>query len=258
MNIETLLRESAERIREEAAERSKDLHAPKPSRRLPLALAVAAVSVVLLVSAAIAIDLSTLLDDSTPPTGTGSLAEQVPEGWMPGTLESAGVDYWVPDVGWRVIEESLTPDFQGLPGSERFKDTIISFATYPARPGTSIPICANKPQTALEQLGPEDALISVLELDHALVDEYPDRLRATGIYERSPEQFYPYIGEVNNDFCYDRANEGRAEPLFHREYIFRDQGRVFVVTVGIGGQASEQTKNQVWTILDRLTFQPQF
>ncbi len=155
-----------------------------------------------------------------------------------------------------MIEESLTPDFSGLPRQERYKDTIISFATYQPRPGSPTIFCANNPQTALEQIGPRDALISVLEMDETLVDGYPDRRRATGIYEGAPEEIYPYIGEVNNDSCYDRANEGRAEPLFHREYIFNDQGRAFVVTVGIGGQASEQTKNQVWTILDRITFQP--
>ena len=185
-----------------------------------------------------------------------SLADPVPEGWRSGASNSAGAEYVVPSEGWRVIEESLTPDFSGLPLPERYKDTIISFATYQASPGSSTVFCANNPQTALEQLGPQDALISVLEMAEVMVDEYPDRRRATGIYEDEPEQLYPYIGEMNNDSCYDRANEGRVAPLFHREYIFNDQGRAFVVTVGIGGQATKQTEEQVWTILDGLTFEP--
>lgn len=64
-------------------------------------------------------------------------------------------------------------------------------------------------KAALAQLGPTDALLSVLELGEIMMSEVPDRRRATGIYEGAPEDLYPYIGEVNNDVCFKRANSGR-------------------------------------------------
>lgn len=254
MSIDSRLRSSAEQVREEAKQRAVGLEPPATKHQVPWGLATVGMVVVILVLVVAALQPSPTGDVAVPevPPTIG----QPPEGFMRGSSADQGFDYLLPIEGWLLIEETLLPDLADLPFSERYKGTLVAFATFLAEPGSDIFWCDFKPQNALEQLGPADALISVIEMSETRVPEFPDRRRATGIYEGVPEQLYPYIGELNNDSCYDLANEGRAEPLFYREYIYNDQGRAFIVQVGIGGQATDETKRQVWQIVDSLEYKP--
>jgi len=116
---------------------------------------------------------------------------------------------------WYRSEERLTPDLAD-------PKEILSLGTYPLRQGGDR--CAHYPVNALEDLGPDDAFISVLE--------------------RAPP--YPAAGYP--------ARPARSDGRLDKWVSFSDNGRAFYLLVALGEAASEETKAELLTILNSLSF----
>lgn len=262
MTLDDQLRRGAASTRRTATDHAATMTAPLPpsdaGRRSRLGPVVAATTLLVVVVGG----LSVLRTDDEPldPAGeTLPAPEFTPVPDRPGSLrsESAAVEFWMPATDWVATTETLTPDiggFEPIPAYED-ADTILSVSTFDASAGSmavDIPNCHATPVAALATLGPTDALVTIVETS---AGSLPERRLATGIYEDEPERFYPYVGEVNEDFCLDRVRELGDADLFYREYVFTDAGRSFVVRVALGSDTTEARQRQAWLILDRLAFE---
>jgi hypothetical protein len=175
-------------------------------------------------------------DPSSSPT-PGETSEQVatsttgpqPERWTTHRDKEHGLEVSYPG-DWYRSEESLTPSL-GDPKE------ILSLGTYPLRPGGDR--CAHYPVNALQDLGPDDAFVSLLER----AEPYP----ASG-YPPRPSRFELPSESGTNGFCVPytrRLDEWLA---------FSDAGRAFYLLVALGESASEETKTELLTILNSLRF----
>ena len=130
--------------------------------------------------------------------------------------------------GWVRATQSLTP----LLSDPR---EIVSIGTYTMRPGGEL--CEHLPANALEDLGPEDAFLSIEERAAPHLAVYPAR----------PTQFT--LGKPNEEFdgvgCVRDPND-----LFQWWLSFRDGDRAFYALVALGKSASEETRQQVLETLN--------
>jgi hypothetical protein len=128
--------------------------------------------------------------------------------------------------GWQVARESLTPTL--LDPRE-----VLSVGTYPLH--YRAVGCNHMPSSALLDLGPTDALVTLQER-HADT-HFPPR----------PARFGPH------------PNDGSEAPecvpsarFTDHWFTFSDNGRNFHVLVAFGPRASAETQREAWEILDEL------
>jgi hypothetical protein len=133
---------------------------------------------------------------------------------------------------WNRAEQSLTPLL-----SDPLE--IFSVGTQELRPGEEL--CAHMPDDALADMGPADAFVTIQE-EQDLHDEgetYPARPLRFGVTE---------------DFDLDRGADVECVPphLLAGWMNFEVGGRAFYVLAAAGPEASEQTVDQIWAVLDSL------
>ena len=168
------------------------------------------------------------------PEGTGVPPEPTQvdvEGWLSYEDPDHGFSVHYP-AGWTRSDRSLTP--QLVDPAE-----ILSVGTFPMRPGG--PNCVQFPVNAITDLGPGDALISILERERGDVGAYPPR----------PEAFGPQYGSDGDEsrHCLDAPKE-----FSHWWIAFSDQGRAFYAYVAMGSEVTDQRRDEAWAILDSLRF----
>jgi hypothetical protein len=133
---------------------------------------------------------------------------------------------------------------------------ILALATYPLRPGGEAVMDAQLPSNAVEDLGPNDILIWVLDSGSACGGERTSG-DGSGFPER-PDRFGPV--NVCDDFDRLCPSDGKDQvPGIRGWWIgFEDSGRAFYVFVGMGEEAyADPARAQlVWDVLDSLRFLP--
>jgi len=132
--------------------------------------------------------------------------------------------------GWQAARHSLTP--QLLDPKERF-----TVGTFPLR--YRAVGCSQFPSSALADLGPRDALVTLQErASHRRSAEFPHR----------PRHFGPHRGDGRSE-----ASECVRHARFTDHWFtFRDHSRNFHVLVAFGPMASAETREQAWGNLDSL------
>lgn len=175
---------------------------------------------------AVALGLLLAACGSSPPSG----AERLPSGWTRYHDRDRGYSVSYPRT-WYRAKKTLTP-YLAAPRE------ILSLGTYPLRPGGER--CAQFPVNALEDLGPADAFLSVLEFSAP----------PTVLYRRRPAHFSLALGDASE------APDCLTGPvrLVDRLIPFRDGGRAFYAFVVLGRSAPDQTRRAVLEILDSLRF----
>jgi hypothetical protein len=155
-------------------------------------------------------------------------------GWVTYRDDARGFSVAHPST-WHRATESLTPTLVD-------PMEILSVGTYELRAGGQR--CAQFPDRALDELGPEDALVSVQE--EAVLGR-SDR------WAPRPAHFGPDSGTGDDESpgCLSQRKE-----FFHRWIPFYDRGRGFYAYVAIGNDASAATRGEVWAILDSLEVDP--
>jgi hypothetical protein len=128
---------------------------------------------------------------------------------------------------------------------------ILALATYPLRPGGEAVNDAQVPSEAIEDLGPNDVFIWLLD---ASDDEgFPPR---PGGFEPSE----PCQGDNWDELCPEPEGRGPLDiPGIRSWWLgFHDAGRGFYVFVGMGEQvyADPARAAQAWDVLDSLRFLP--
>jgi hypothetical protein len=138
--------------------------------------------------------------------------------------------------GWQRAAHRLTPNLSD-------PREVLAVGTYPLRYRRTG--CAHMPSSALEDLGPRDALVTLQErgLDpHSSWRGFP----------RRPRRFGPSLGGPSEaSDCVPRAR------FRDHWFTFADGGRHFHVLVAFGPNASPTTRGQAWAILDGLVVDPQ-
>jgi hypothetical protein len=139
---------------------------------------------------------------------------------------------------WQRATERLTPTLAQ-------PHDILALGTYQLRSGGER--CANWPERALEDLGPSDALVWVLERTGM-----PFTRGGRGFPPR-PAHFGPKEGTGSDESpgCLSRPKE-----FFHRWIPFQDRGRRFYGYLALGPEATQETAGEAWAILDSLEFDP--
>ena len=141
---------------------------------------------------------------------------------------------------WQIADESLTP----ILSRDSDHSEILSLGTYPMRVGGDG--CAQFPESALEDLGTNDALVSI-----QLWSVDPPFPAA----ETRPEDFtFEWLDEHGKDNeipdCLTRAD---AHNLYIRGVPFIDRGALYYVLVAVGDAAFSTTRaEQLLEILNRL------
>jgi hypothetical protein len=133
--------------------------------------------------------------------------------------------------GWQLAPRSLTPHLTD-------PREVVAAATYPLRYRTTA--CAHMPGSALEDLGPQDAFVTLQERGL-------DRRSSWKGFPARPRHFGPRL---------DGASEARQcvpKARFTDHWFgFTDGGRHFHVLVAFGPKASAKTRRQARGILDGL------
>lgn len=162
---------------------------------------------------------------SQPPTSTATLQS---------TVVNASVRYSLPE-GWQVAESTLTPNL-GSPAE------ILSAGTFPLRSGGDN--CAHMPELAMEDLGPEDALVSLQERSS------PDES-----FTPRPSSFGPLLIGITPGDSYECMEEAeRADVGTLLWHALRDEGRGFYLLVVIGSEATDKTRQETVDLLDSFLF----
>jgi hypothetical protein len=137
--------------------------------------------------------------------------------------------------GWQRAPRSLTPHLTD-------PREVVAVGTFPLRYRRTL--CAHMPGSALEDLGPNDALVTLQErgLDPSSSWKgFPPR----------PKHFGPRLGAGSE--AKDCAPKARFTDHWSG---FTDGGRHFHVLVAFGPQASANTRRQARAILDDLIIDP--
>jgi hypothetical protein len=137
--------------------------------------------------------------------------------------------------GWQAARGSLTPHLAD-PREE------LAVATFPLRYRETA--CAHMPGSALEDLGPGDAFVT-------LEERGVDPGSAWAGFPARPAHFGPALG--------GRSEASQCTPDAHftdHWFTFSDAGRHFHVMVAFGPQASDDVQRQAWAILDGLRVDP--
>ena len=139
--------------------------------------------------------------------------------------------------GWQRATESLTPHLVD-------PREILSVGTFPLRHRENR--CAHVPTSALEDLGPTDALVSVQERGR--------RGGAAAGFPPRPAHFQFSDGSTS-----EASTCVRRPARFTDSFIwFSDGGRRFHALVAFGLQAPERVRREAFAILDSLRFDPSF
>jgi hypothetical protein len=134
--------------------------------------------------------------------------------------------------GWQAAPASLTPHLADP--RER-----LSVGTFPLRYRAGD--CAHVPVSALEDLGPADAFVTLEERGTGAIAGVPAR----------PARFGPDLGGPSEaSTCAPGAH------FTDHWFMFDDGGRRFHVLVAFGPSASADTQAQAWHILDGLRVDP--
>jgi len=153
--------------------------------------------------------------------------------WHPFTVARHGLAGLLPP-GWRRATVSLTPSL--IDPRE-----VLSVATFPLayRPTR----CAHVAGSALEDLGPRDAFVTLQERGLDPASTWPD-------FPARPAHFGPDLGGPSE------ASECVPGARFTDHWFgFTDAGRHFHVLVAFGPDASPEV-HQAWEILDRVRIDP--
>jgi hypothetical protein len=154
---------------------------------------------------------------------------------VPGTPTSVperDFTFDLPD-GWHLSSESQTPELTQ-------PVEILSAGTVPfGRPDEGS--CAHMPVSALERIGPRDALVTVLE-------RY-----GSPVFPRRPEPLTlpPRSEGMDAETC--ARNGGQLDIHW---FGFRDAGRGFHVLVAFGREAPAARRDEAVDLLDSLSFEP--
>jgi hypothetical protein len=152
----------------------------------------------------------------------------------PTTVSAHGLSAELPP-GWQPASESLTPDLTD-PREE------LAVGTYPLRYRQTG--CAHMPGSALEDLGPADAFVTLEERGLGVPDGEAD-------FPPRPAQFGPALGGPS-----EARTCAPGARFSDRWFGFSDGGRHFHVLVAFGPQASAEVQRQAWAILDGLQVDP--
>ena len=137
--------------------------------------------------------------------------------------------------GWHAATESLTPHLTD-PREE------LAVATFPLRYRPTG--CAHVAGSALDDLGPGDAFVTLQERGLGVPD-------GEGDFPARPAHFGPELGGPSEaSACVPRAH------FADHWFGFSDGGRHFHVMVAFGPQATADGQQQAWAILDRLRVDP--
>jgi hypothetical protein len=137
--------------------------------------------------------------------------------------------------GWQAARDSLTPHLAD-PREE------LAVATFPLRYRQTA--CAHMPGSALEDLGPGDAFVT-------LEERGLDPGSTWAGFPARPAHFGPELGGPSEaSACNPRAH------FTDHWFTFSDAGRHFHVMVAFGPQASEDVQREAWAILDGLRVDP--
>lgn len=129
---------------------------------------------------------------------------------------------------WERSIQSLTP---GLTDPRE----IVSVGSYHMRPGGEL--CAHLPVKALEDLGPEDAFLTVQERAQPHLADYP------------PRPIHFDLGEPTEGFDGELCVREPGD-LLQWWLSFRNGTRAFYALVALGTSASEETRQQVTQTLN--------
>jgi hypothetical protein len=150
------------------------------------------------------------------------------------TVRGHGLTVELPQ-GWQSATDSLTPHLV----DPREK---LAVATFPLRYRQTG--CSHVPGSALDDLGPGDAFVTLQERGLGVPDDAPD-------FPARPARFGPDLGGP--------SAASRCVPTARFEdhwFGFSDGGRHFHVMVAFGPQASADVQRQAWAILDSLRVDP--
>ncbi|MEY2440843.1 MAG: hypothetical protein QOJ46_269 [bacterium] len=137
--------------------------------------------------------------------------------------------------GWQRAPRSLTPHLTD-------PREVVAVGTFPLRYRRTL--CAHMPGSALEDLGPRDAFVTLQERGL-------DRGSSWKGFPRRPKHFGPRLGAASE------ANGCAPKAHFTDHWFgFTDGGRHFHVLVAFGPKASANTRRQARTILDGLRIDP--
>jgi hypothetical protein len=137
--------------------------------------------------------------------------------------------------GWQRAPRSLTPHLSD-------PREVVAVGTFPLRYRRTA--CAHMPGSALEDLGPRDAFVTLMERGL-------DRRSTWKGFPKRPKHFGPRLGPGSE------AGECVPTARFTDHWFgFTDGGRHFHVLVAFGANASARTRRQATAILDDLRIDP--
>jgi hypothetical protein len=137
--------------------------------------------------------------------------------------------------GWQAAPASLTPNLTD-------PREVLAVGTYPLRFRETE--CAHMPGSALQDMGPSDALITIMERGTEPGSTWPD-------FPARPAHFGPELGGASE------ASACAPGARFTDHWFgFSDGDRHFHVLVAFGPRASATVRAQAWATLDRLKIDP--
>jgi hypothetical protein len=158
--------------------------------------------------------------------------QAAPPSAPPVTVRGHGLTAELP-ADWQAASESLTPLVDPR--------EALAVATFPLRYRQTE--CAHVPGSALADMGPGDAFVTLQERGLGAADgpDFPAR----------PVHFGPALGGPSEaSACVPAAR------FADHWFGFTDGGRAFHVMVAFGPQASDEVRRQAWAILDSLSVDP--
>ena len=138
--------------------------------------------------------------------------------------------------GWQEADRILTP----ILGEGRGREwEAFAAGTYPLVPNGPGARCAQWPVTALEQLGPEDALVWAIR-----PTGHPPHPPRPSEFNRLP------TGPIPNSDITECLR--RAPDLAYDTYSYEEDGQNVIVLVALGLDADEQTRSEALDVLNGL------
>jgi hypothetical protein len=140
---------------------------------------------------------------------------------------------------WRPATSNLTPHL-GTPGKPW---EIISLGTYPLQVGSSR--CAQFPVTALEDLGPSDAFLSIQEARTYTATELQSFPSRPHQFALTADQLIPPSSDLFN--CLDRPHNFTIWG-----FQYQQDGRAVIVDAALGPAAPPQRQAELVAVLNTL------
>jgi hypothetical protein len=166
--------------------------------------------------------------------GCGAARERQASAPQTSSFQAHGLTVALP-AGWQAAGTSLTPHLVD-------PREVLTVATYPLRYRRTA--CAQVAGSALEDLGPRDAFVTLQERGRDPGSTWPD-------FPERPAHFGPQLG--------GRSEASACVPGAHFSdhwFGFSAGGRHFHADVAFGPQASAATRAAAWTVLDSLRVDP--